>query len=84
MSIPNSKTTAVITLETLRNANIAIVRKVRARIKSHQAPKPQHLDLDLKEADIFRSVTLLAKGGFNAVWLVRLHGYLEVRKLQFV
>ncbi|PTB71143.1 hypothetical protein M440DRAFT_1366194 [Trichoderma longibrachiatum ATCC 18648] len=49
--------------------------------KNQQEPKPQSLDLDAGEAAIFRSVTLLAKGGYNTVWLVRLHGYFEVTRV---
>ena len=79
MSIPKSTTTAVIALDTLRNANNAIVRKLRAVMENQQEPNPQSLDLDSTEAGNFRSVTLLARGGYNAVWLVRLHGSFEVR-----
>ena len=79
MSIPKSTTSAVIALDTLRSANNAIVRKVRAVMESQQDPKPQCLELDAGEAAIFRSVTLLAKGGYNTIWLVRLHGYFKVR-----
>lgn len=79
MSTQKSTTTAAIALDTLRSANNAIVGKARAVMESQQEPKPQSLDLDAGEAAIFRSVTLLAKGGYNTVWLVRLHGYFEVR-----
>lgn len=78
MSTPKSTTTAAIALDTLKSANNAIVRKVRAMMESRQEPKPQSLDLDSTEAAIFQSVTLLAKGGYNTIWLVKLHGYFEV------
>ncbi|KAL6874803.1 kinase-like domain-containing protein [Trichoderma novae-zelandiae] len=46
--------------------------------KNQQDPKPQSLELDSSEAAIFRSVKLLAQGGYNVVWLVRLHSFFEV------
>ncbi|PTB62015.1 hypothetical protein BBK36DRAFT_1172861 [Trichoderma citrinoviride] len=51
--------------------------------KNQQDPKPQCLELDAGEAAIFRSVTLLAKGGYNTIWLVRLHGYFKVDQSGF-
>lgn len=66
---PKSPTTRRIALDTLRSANNAIVPKLR-----NSASDTVALD-DIPE---IQGATLIARGGYNSVWLVKLHGVLEV------
>ena len=64
-----SRTTRRRALNTLRSANSVIVPKLR-----NSASDTVALD-DIEEV---QEATLIAKGGCNSVWLVKLHGIFEV------
>ena len=68
-STPESPTRRRIALDTLRSANDAIVPRLRNNASDTVALG------DIAEA---QGATLIAKGGYNSVWLVRLRGIFEL------
>lgn len=70
ISTPKPPAAARIALDTLRSVNDAIVPELRSSAGDAVA-----LD-DIAEA---QGATLIAKGGYNSAWLVKLRGIFEVR-----
>lgn len=60
-------------LDTLRNVSNAIVH-LKTAFQNERVGNT----VDLEGLDKVRELELLAKGGYNSIWLVKLHEHLEV------
>jgi hypothetical protein len=75
-STAKSSITKLTTMATLKSVSYAIVRQLHT-LPSVEALQPGDA-VNIDGIDLVQDVTLLAVGGYNYVWLVKLHQGLEV------
>lgn len=70
-----SSTTSKTTRDTLRNVSSAIADRLRGASRSSTIGD----SVDVRAVDDITDVSLLAHGGYNSIWLVKLRAQLEVK-----